>query len=118
MQKKDIKIIVIIFIITMILELTIFNINSYRVLSSKNSKNYIAEDFKYLDSEKDVTLFEINNINDEIKTIHIEIENYEIVKYKFLYTDETTSNFQETPEKVYVRNIENSKYIPVFLSRK
>lgn len=36
MQKKDIKNIIIIFIITLVLELTVFNINSYRVLTSKN----------------------------------------------------------------------------------
>ena len=116
MQKKDIKNIIIIFIIIFILELTIFNINSYRIISSKNSKTFKTEDFTYLESDGGVTLIELSDLNTEVKTIHIEVENYNNIRYQLLYTDETTSNYMETPSKMYVDTFRNSKYMPVYLS--
>ena len=67
MQKKDIKNIIIIFIIIFILELTIFNINSYRIISSKNSKTFKTEDFTYLESDGGVTLIELSAVLDELE---------------------------------------------------
>ena len=116
MQKKDIKNIIIIFIIIFILELTIFNINSYRIISSKNSKTFKTEDFTYLESDGGVTLIELSDLNTEVKTIHIEVENYKNIKYQLLYTDETTSNYMEVPSKTYIDTLRNSKYMPVYLS--
>lgn len=118
MQKKDIKNFVIIFIVIFILELTVFNINSYRVFNSSNSKVFTSKDFTYLDDEKDITFIEINNIDNEIKTVHIELENSDTIDYEFWYTDETTQEYKCTDKKAYVDNLKNSKYITTFLSRK
>lgn len=118
MQKKHIKNIIIIFIIIIILELTIFNVNSYRILNSEKSKTYNKKDFNCIEKDEFITLIEIPNINEEIKTLNIEVENYNVVDYKLLYTDETTAEYLELPVKTYVDDLQNSKYIATFLSRK
>ena len=119
MQKKHIKNIVIIFIVVLVLELTVFNFNSYRVLSSKNSKTFTEKDFEYSYHEDDgITFVEIAKIDEEIKTVHLEIENWEYVDYQFFYTDETAADLTSTPSKTYIDGFENSKYIATYLSRK
>ena len=117
MQKKDIKNIIIIFIITLVLELTVFNINSYRVLTSKNSRFFDKDDLNYIVDENE-TLVEISNVNEEVKTVHIEVKDVDFIEYNFLYTDETTSFLAETPTKTYIQDLNNSKYIATYLSRK
>lgn len=103
--------------IVLVLELTIFNFQSYRVLNSKNSKTFQENNFMYIQND-DVTIVEIPNINTEIKTVHVEVDNYENVNYEFLYTDETSSNYTGTPAKTYIEELTNSKYIVTYLSRK
>lgn len=118
MLKKHVINIIIILIITIILELTIFNINSYRVLSSKNKKTFSDKDYRYLQEEDaNYAMVEISNINEEIKTLHIEIENYDNVEYQFFYTDETTDSLCAVPSKTYIGDLKNSKYIATYLSR-
>lgn len=118
MQKKDIRNFVIFFIILLVLELTIFNINSYRVLDSKNSKTFGKESFQYIENEDEITYIQIHDINDEVKTVHIEVKNWDNIPYEFLYSDETSESLKGTPTKMYVSNLENSKYIATFLSGK
>ena len=118
MQKKDLRNIVIILIILLVLELTIFNINSYRVLNSKNSVTFGKDDFQYVENDEGITYIQIHNINREIKTVHIEVKNMEYVPYEFLYTDETSQSLQNTPSKMYIQSLENSKYIATYLSGK
>lgn len=118
MKKRKIVFFFIIFIITLILELTVFNINSYRVLTSKNKITFLKDSFQYIQNNDNCTFVQINNIDTEIKTVHIQINNIENIEYKFLYSDETTASFRETPTKMYVEKLENSKYIPTYLSGK
>lgn len=118
MQKNNIKNIIIIFIVVLALELIVFNFNSYRIFSSKYSTRFEGESLEYLESDEGTTLIKVSNVNEEIKTVHIEIENYEHIQYQFLYTDETTAGFADTPTKMYIGLLENSKYIPTYLSRR
>ena len=118
MQKKDVKNIIIIFIIVLILELIVFNINSYRVLNSKNARVFKKDSFEYLDDLEIGEYIKINDINEEIKTIHVEFKNADCIDYVVSYTDETTSILQDLPSKTYIENLPRSKYIATYLSRK
>ena len=111
------KVLLKILAITLICELLIFNFNSYRVLSNKNKKEFSGSHIKYVETnDENLTYIQIENINTEIKTVHVELKNDEIVNYEFIYSDETTSGFFGTPVKTYVYSLENSKYIPCYLS--
>ena len=113
MNKK----ILIILLIVIVLELTLFNVNSYRVLNSNSKKEYSKEDFEYVyTEEEDEVYIKIDNINTEIKTIHIELDTEEAVDYQVLYTDATSSSLKELPRKKYIDTCEKSKYIPCYLS--
>lgn len=111
------KILIRILVIVLILELLIFNFNSYRVLSNKNKKEFSNSNIKYIETnDENLTYIQIENVDTEIKTVHLSLKSPEIVDYEFLYSDETTSNLFGTPTKTYVYNLENSKYIPCYLS--
>jgi hypothetical protein len=112
MKKK----LFIILLIVIILELTLFNINSYRVLNNNSKKEFTEEDFIYSEDDEYRTYIEIDNINTEVKTVHIELDIEYNVKYRVLYADETSSNLKGMPQKEYVIENENSKYIPCYLS--
>lgn len=114
MKKK----LLIIFLIVVILELTLFNVNSYRVLNNDSKKEFFEKDFLYYNTEDVITYIEIENIDCEVKTVHIELGIEGNVAYRVLYADETTSNLKEMPIKEYISEYENSKYIPVYLSGK
>ena len=117
MKKNDVINFLIIFMAVLFLELTVFNFHSYRVFNSKNSKTFKENDFNYIQNDE-VTVVEISNINTEIKTLHIEVNNYDNIAYELLYTDQTTSNYKGTASKNYIENLNNSKYIATYLSRK
>lgn len=110
------KVLLKILLIVIILEVSIFNFNSYRVLSNKDKKEFSKKDITYLQTEEGVTFVKISNVNSEIKTLHIELNNADVVNYEFLYTDETSSMLTGTPVKTYVETLENSKYMPCYLS--
>lgn len=112
MKKK----LLIIFLIVVMLEITLFNINSYRVLNNDLKKEFFEQDFLYYNTENGTTYIEIENINCEVKTVHIELGIEGNVAYRVLYADETSSNLKDVPEKEYVSEYENSKYIPMYLS--
>lgn len=106
----------IILLIVLILEITLFNINSYRVLSDSLKKEYTQDDFEYVETLDGSTYIEIENIDTEIKTVKLELDTFESVDYEVLYTDTTSSNFKELPSKKYINDYENSKYIPTYFS--
>lgn len=118
-MNKHVRNIGIIFVIVIILELTIFNINSYRVLNSKKSRTFSGEKISTIETEKDTFLYSIYDINEEIKTIHIKLKNDDITTtYEISCSDETSENPYQLPHKVYISDFESSKYIATFLSRK
>ena len=98
MKKK----LLIIFLIVVMIELTLFNVNSYRVLNNDSKKEFFEKDFLYYNTENLITYIEIENIDCEVKTVHIELGIEGNVAYRVLYADETTSNLKDLPIKEYI----------------
>lgn len=117
-MNKHIRNIIIIFIVVIILELTIFNFRTFKVLDSKNSRIFTGKEISKMESEEYISLYYINNVEQEIKTIHIELNNGENVVYEISCNDETMADVYALPNKVYLNNFESSKYIEPYLSRK
>lgn len=107
MKKK----IIISILIAIFLELTIFNIKSYRILSNRKELTY---SFNNVQEE-----IEINNINEDIKTIFVDIDGIEdkTLDYTINYSDETTKN-RTLCTKTYYDGNEKTKYTAIFLSGK
>ena len=133
MSKKYALIVI---LITAILELTIFNINSYRMIFSKYEQKdvsinecklenltYNEETDTYDMKDKDAYIF-IDNVNCKIATIYLDasivgnIYVEDSLKYSVLYTDETSKNYRELPVKYFVNSINKSKYVTCYLSGK
>lgn len=108
----------IILLVVLFFEMTLFNVNSYRVLNNDSKIEYSKEELEYFETNPAETYIEIKNINTEIKTIHIELDTTENVEYQVLYTDETSSCLRELPRKRYIESYKNSEYIPCYLSGK
>ena len=107
-----------IFILVVFLEIFIFNYQSYRVLSSNKKKEFDKRDFSSYEIDDNSTYIVIDNIFEEVKTLHLSLTNGNNLKYQFFYTDETSSEFRSLPSKQYINNFEKSKYIPTYLSGK
>ena len=107
-----------ILILVLFLEVFIFNYQSFRVLSSNNEKFFSPTEFSEYKTIENYTYVQIDNISEEVKTVHINLKNEENVDYQFFYTDETSSEFRETASKQYVQKLEQSKYISTYLSGK
>ncbi len=135
--KKLLNFTIISFLIIVLLELTLFNMNSYRLLlGNYNYKKYSVEDMNINGMthiyENDSWIIrqnnpyiELNNIDEEIATICVNIEsvlasgeNENTIPIKVYYTDATSENYRYLPEKEIVNDVENSKYITCYLSRK
>ena len=133
MSKKYVLIVI---LITVILELTVFNINSYRMIFSKYEQKdvlinecklenliYNKETDTYDMKDKDAYIF-IDNVNCKIATIYLDasiagnIYIEDSLKYSVLYTDETSKNYRELPVKYFVNSINKSKYVTCYLSGK
>lgn len=112
MKKGIIKIL----IIVLFLEVFVFNYQSYRVMSSKNKKEFLSVDFVKYETNDQYTYVEIDNLSEEIKTVHIELSNVENAEYQFLYTDDTSSEYRAVAAKQYVQQLEQSKYLSTYLS--
>ena len=114
-------------LISLFLELTIFNIKSYSTDFSKlNIKEYdistcINEDEKenhekdYIIKDDSITIY---NIDDKVKTIYLKLDNVPEnsgVEYAISYSDSSTeeSSFRS---KLYIEGIDNSKYTSVYFS--
>ena len=119
-------------IITIICELTIFNINSYRTAFSKyEQKEYFIDELKlknlsynkekssFVMKEENAYLI-IDDLNCKVGTVYINAsaEDKNAIEYSVMYSDETTKNYREMPSKYLVNSIERSKYITCFLSGK
>ena len=102
MKKK----LLIILLIVVMLELTLFNVNSYRVLSSNSKIEYAKENLEAINTAEDEIYIEIDNINTEVKTIHLELNTLENVDYQVFYTDATSSKLKDLPKKKYIMTSE------------
>ncbi len=123
-------------LIALILELTIFNINSYRLLFSKyEKKEYLINDceLKNVEYKEETNSYElledtayilINKTDCRIGTVFFDATilpdlNVDLpIKYEIIYTDETSKNFRELPPKYLLNSINASKYTTCYLSGK
>ncbi len=112
---KNTKILLIL-VISIFIEVIVFNITSYYTLFGKYEvKTY--ENPKFLYYENDKAYLEIENINLKVATFKIELKDVRnITEYNILYSDETTSQYWELKPKVYIQSNEKSKYMPLYLS--
>lgn len=115
-MKKEYSKIILIFVITIFLEVIVFNITSYRTLiGNYEKKTYVNPEYLYEFDGK--TYLEIKDINTEVVSFKLELKNFEgMTEYKIFYSDETTSEFFDLASKKYISTYEKSKYIPLYLS--
>lgn len=110
---------IIIFIFVLILEIFVFNFQSYRILTTKNKVEFQKENFSVYEKKDGYVYVELDDIFLEIKTLHIMLENVNnITSYEVFYTDATTSEFKYLAEKNYINDVEKTKYLNTFLSGK
>lgn len=121
--KNDISFVIKAILIILLLELTIFNINSYKIDFSNTQefvyKNNVLSKITYLvtDGTQEVCL---KDINSEVKTIFIELNNIkskDTVEYEIYYGDDTT-NCSFLATKIYNDEVSKTKYSAISLSRK
>lgn len=106
------------------LEISLFNINFYKSYScspldvSSQLSDYKADDGTYTLFDGDIV--EINNINKEVKNIHINLadECTGTVKIQLALTDEANKNPFATPERDLYPDTEKSQYINIHTSGK
>ncbi len=144
-RKKFLKSVCIIFLISLALEVFVFNFRFYETMGNEemvvdindvkfNDGLLFEPDNKWIldgdelkpsfvvtdDKEKS---FEILNINKEIDNIYIDIANVKTKSYqnkktvvKLSATDEANALYYDLPERDIVRDVEKSKYISLNLS--
>ena len=132
-KKKNIQVMVKIIAVVILIEIYIFNINSFRVLNNKHDKkvieleNMILEGIEFQEDKnsylisKENASIEIKNINTNIRTIKLDVKlkgKLDVLTYNIEYTDETSENYRELPKKILVNDIERSKYTACYLSGK
>lgn len=123
-------------LITIILEFTVFNINSYRMFFSKYEQKEILinecklenmiynEESQIYEMKDEEAYILIDNVNCKVATVYLDASivgniYYEnSLKYSILYTDETSKNYRELPVKYFVNSINTSKYVTCYLSGK
>ncbi len=108
----------IIFLITLFLEVIVFNITSYRLLFGKyQEKTFDNLEALEYDEEDTKVYLKIENINQKVGTVKLELKNFEeTTEYQILFSDETSNEFIELKSKTYVQDYEKSKYVPLYLS--
>ena len=121
--NKNILFILKTILIVLFLEVTVFNINSYRTDFGK--QKYI--DFYGNDLEKRISLTTdetqyifLDNLNTKVKSIYLELgklEDDEIVDYDIFYSDRSTS-MKYLASKTYCQDVDKTKYSVVSLSRR
>lgn len=117
-MKKIYSNILIIFIISLFLEVIVFNITSYRLLFGNYEKRtYNGLKIENYSDDNQKVFLRVDNINTKVGTIKLLIENAEEeFEYKIYYTDNASSEFLGLNSKMYVPNDNKTSYIPVYLS--
>ena len=110
-------------LIVLFLEVTVFNINSYRTDFGKTKIiSYYGDDVKNIVSKTDEnTLYiDIDNLNTKVKSIYLELSGLnekQVVDYDIFYSDESISK-RFLASKNYYDDVEKTKYSVISLSRK
>lgn len=117
-MKKEYSKFILILIISLFLEVIVFNITSYRTLFEKYEKRtYNGLEFLYYSEDNEKAFVKVNNINTKVGTIKLILKNEtELTEYKIYYSDDTTDEFLGLNSKFYIPNDEKTQYIPVYLS--
>ena len=129
-KNKKICHIINIFLVTLVIEVYVFNCNSFRMAFKKytatvfDKNSMIIKDMKYNENNDTFEItgqepsIEILNINNEIATIKtdIDIEGVDELQYQIYYNDITNKEYRNLPEKYITPNFERSKYTACFLS--
>ena len=123
-MKKHIVNILKIILIVLFLELTLFNINSYRLAFGNyekaeyemNNEDYASIIKNNVVTQDDTIVKEITGINKKIGTIRLNINANRPMTYRIYYTDENSKEYREMPSKILVDSLDNSKSIPCFLA--
>ena len=126
--KKLINVFLVSFIISIILEIFLFNFRTIQSLGYKSTKldNIVYHGIKKENKslkviEKDKNYIELTGINQKIKNIKLDIQilnEKQYLNYKIYATDEANQLYFALPERYYYPNIEKSKYINLNLSGK
>ena len=119
-------------LIVILLESTIFNMNSYRTMFKNYEKkeynfdNLNIENLEYNEEKDTYTAtdtnwysVEIDNINTEIATLKINAESVNVIdaiEYYVLYTDKTSANYRGFETRSIMKNNDKSRYSTYFLS--
>ncbi len=118
-MKKYSKILTI-FVISLFLEVIVFNITSYRLLFGKYEKQEFTNlEFSGYNDENTKAYLKIDNLNKKVGTIKLELKNFEedeVTEYRIYYSDETSDEYNSLNSKFYINDYEKSKYVPVYLS--
>lgn len=110
-------------LIVLFLEVTVFNINSYRT-DFGNLKNidFYGNDLQdkvNLTTDETQYIF-LDNLNTKVKSIYLELgklEDDEIVDYDIFYSDRSTS-MRYLASKTYCQDVDKTKYCVISLSRR
>lgn len=125
MDKKKIKKILLkTIIITLILEILVFNLTTFvsffRTIG-KEKREYNVNDLNYFVGEDKRTVFEIRDINTEISTIRVVFSN-EVknpLDYNLAYSDDTDNELRYLNQsKVYTPLLKRTEYMDTYFSGK
>lgn len=110
-------------LIVFLLEVTIFNINSYRTDFGKLKYiDYYGENLNKNVSKttNNTQYISLDNLNTNVKSIYLELDGLEekqVVDYDIFYSDESTSK-RYLASKNYFQGVDKTKYSVISLSRK
>lgn len=121
--SKNVEFILKTVLIVCFLEVTVFNINSYR--TDFGNLKYMEIPSKIISQRINNTIeksqyISIENIDAKVKSIYLELENLEekqVVDYDIYYSDSSTSN-RYLASKSYCQDVEKTKYSTISLSRR
>ena len=120
--KQNLNFVIKAILIIILLELTVFNINYYRMSYSRvqeirYEESYINDETTMSSGQKKVTL---KDINEKVKSIHVQLKNVKEeknIEYEIRYSDDTTVN-RSLAKKIYNEGVEKTKYTVINLSRR
>ncbi len=110
-------------LIVLLIEVTIFNINSYRTdFGNLKVLGVFGDELEEkINITNDNTQYiYLSNLDTKVKSIYVELEGLEedeTVDYDIFYSDESTSD-RYLASKTYCEGVEKTKYSVISLSRK
>lgn len=121
--SKRLYFIIKIALIVVLLEATIFNINSYRTDFGKlEYQSFVSSELsEHIQINQDGSQYVyFSDLNSKVKTVYIELsglDENEVVDYDIIYSDNSTSD-RYLATKTYCQEVEKTKYVNCSFSRK